>query len=673
MRENQKNSSAIKKTRRGIVLFIISVVAIFLLSACSAAAADSTSMTMKKDGSGQIHISFDKTLIADKAEAESAESFIAALVDQVDTMSGGTPQNHKLKLKSIDETADSFVAKIDLRRIYNLSGVGDFRFSDAAYYKGDSGDVAMLAGLQDGTGAAFSAINILNGKQIDPSISEGKIAINGIDAADGAQISCADIIENEKYLGKKDNNIFFFRAFDLEYINEIEITFAADIVAYSSEGITLVDKNTVRITPSTIRAKVKDVNNMTNIERDVSCFMGFVIIQPSPNSLLIGGFVVLGLGIGVLIFFAIKKKWFSKLFRTEKSRAAKKEKVSAQNEAATSVNSQNLASDVSTELTVKSEPPTPSGAAAQIPKISGSNFAQKLRRIKRDKSLYLLLLPGLVLLLIFNYTPMFGLILSFKEYDVGRGIFGSEWIGFDNFRTLFRAGGKMGLLFKNTVGLAALRFLVGWPASVILALLLNEVHNKVFKRTIQTASYLPYFLSWITISGILFNFLNDNGIVNRIFGIDHKWFVETDHWWGILTITSVWKGAGWGTIMFLAGLAGINSELYEASSIDGAGKLAQVFHVTLPGLMPVIGISLIMNMGNLVRDDFEQIIALVPTGGEIYSHTEVFGSYIFNAVSDSPRYYGVATAAGLFQSLLSMILVVGSNYIVKKTDNPAFF
>ncbi len=293
-----------------------------------------------------------------------------------------------------------------------------------------------------------------------------------------------------------------------------------------------------------------------------------------------------------------------------------------------------------------------------------------------DRNLELLDDSTFLLMAIFNYAPMAGIIVAFKNYTVDDGIFGSEWVGFSHFITLFtHPGAEFWMIFRNTVVMAALKFVFGFPASIILALMFNALQCRLFKRFAQTISYLPYFVSWVVISNIAYVFLSaDGGIINNILvasGAEKiRFYSEPKYWWGILTFTSVWKNVGWGTIVYLAAITGINPDLYEAASIDGASSWRKLWTVTIPGMMPVIGIQLILNMGNLIKDDFDQIYSMVM--GDNYSLrpvTEVFSSLVYRQLQGGVAGFSSATAVSFVQSIISLILVLGANAIVKKTDN----
>lgn len=293
-----------------------------------------------------------------------------------------------------------------------------------------------------------------------------------------------------------------------------------------------------------------------------------------------------------------------------------------------------------------------------------------LKYIKRNLDLYSMVIPGFVLMLIFCYIPMFGLIMIFKDFSPFYGIFGSEFIGFKNFTELFRHPFFMRML-TNTVGIAFLKFITGFPIGIAFALLLNELRKGLFKKTVQTVSYLPHFISWIVVSGMMFGLLSaEGGIFNRIIGwFGGKpvfWYSDAGKWWGILTVSSMWKGLGWGTIVYLAAISNINAELFEAAEIDGAGRFRKMIHVTVPGMMPIISLSLVFGLGGLIKDDFEQIYALVGENNLLSVRTDVFSTWIFKQATTNFKGYGVASALGFMQGIISLILMVLANRFVRK-------
>jgi len=302
-----------------------------------------------------------------------------------------------------------------------------------------------------------------------------------------------------------------------------------------------------------------------------------------------------------------------------------------------------------------------------------TNASKNLRHIKRNYQLYLMFVPGFVILALFAYLPMYGLILSFKQYTPRLGILHSPWVGWDNFKYGVATYGFWRLV-RNTLVLGLLKMIFAFPSSIILALLINELRVGPFKKTIQTLSYLPYFISWVIVASIMYLLLStDYGMLNNFLiklGIGKvDWYTSPQYWRAILTITTIWKNMGWGTIIFLAGLTAISPELYEASVCDGAGRWKQTLHVSIPGIMPVIAMSFILSISGIVRDDFEQVYALVGNSSELWKTVDVLGTWMYRGLRGSFTGWGEVTAVGLIQGLVSLILMLGANALIKRTDN----
>lgn len=293
-----------------------------------------------------------------------------------------------------------------------------------------------------------------------------------------------------------------------------------------------------------------------------------------------------------------------------------------------------------------------------------------LKRIVRDKYLYLMLLPAVAVMLIFKYLPMGGLLMAFEDYSPFKGIFGSKWVGFANFAKIFTQP-KFTTAIRNTLVVSLLDLVIGFPAPILLALLINELENKVFKRIVQTVSYLPHFLSWISVVGIVSILFGRDGIVNDIrialgaqerivFLAKQEWFI-----WFLLG-TMVWKETGWGTVIHLANLSSISPDLYEAANIDGANRLQQIRYITIPHMMPTVIVLLIFKMGTLFSSNFELIYGMQNP----YIDFEVISTIVFQTGIKTGN-YSVATAIGLMEGLVALILVLGSNWISKKVTGDA--
>ena len=295
-----------------------------------------------------------------------------------------------------------------------------------------------------------------------------------------------------------------------------------------------------------------------------------------------------------------------------------------------------------------------------------------LYRVKRDwvrnRSLYLLAIPVLLFYLLFHYKPMYGAIIAFKNYTPALGVEGSPWAGFTHFIRFFNSVYFVRLI-KNTLLLSIYNLIFGFPAPIILALLLNEVRSKKFKSLTQTITYLPHFISLIVVTGMLKDFSLTTGLFNDIielFGGTRTPLLQNPELYRpIYVASSIWQEVGWGSIIYLSALAGVDSQLYEAAQIDGAGKWKQLIHVTLPAIAPTIIIMLILKMGSIVSVDFEQVFLM--NNAMVRSHLEVFETYIYNnSIATGSTQYSYTTAIGMFKSVVNTGLVVLTNWITRR-------
>jgi putative aldouronate transport system permease protein len=295
----------------------------------------------------------------------------------------------------------------------------------------------------------------------------------------------------------------------------------------------------------------------------------------------------------------------------------------------------------------------------------------KLRRlgkeIVKNRYLYLLALPGLLFFLIFKYIPMFGVIIAFQNYSPFQGIANSEWVGFDHFQRFFSNPDFL-LLFRNTMGINLLNLVLFFPLPIIVALFLNEIRIESYKKLVQSIIYMPHFLSWVIISGLTFLlFSKGNGLVNQILvtlGFEKiDVLTNPDTFWIMIVIQSMWKEAGWGTIIFLAAIASVDPGLYEAARMDGAGRLRQIWHVTLPAIRGVIITMLILRLGHMMDVGFEQIFMMY--NGAVSQVAEVFDTYVYT-VGVKQGQFSYSTAAGLFKSVVGLTLVILSDKLAKK-------
>ncbi|MCI4127839.1 ABC transporter permease [Bacillus haynesii] len=297
-----------------------------------------------------------------------------------------------------------------------------------------------------------------------------------------------------------------------------------------------------------------------------------------------------------------------------------------------------------------------------------------LEAVKRDKWLYLLLVPGVLYFLIFKYWPMWGVLIAFKDYSPYLGFWQSEWVGFEYFKDFFMNPDFFRLL-RNTLMLAALDLIFAFPAPLIVALLLNELRHAIYKRCIQTFIYVPHFVSWTIVVSMTFVFFTvDTGVINKmlqsITGQEIAFLSDPEWFRPMIVLQSIWKETGWGTILFLAALASVDQEQYEAAVMDGAGRLRRMWHITLPAIRSTIVVLLILRIGSFLNIGFEQIFLM--TNSLNRSVAEIFDTYVY-VVGITQGAYSYSTAVGLFKSVVGIILIFGANYIAKKFDQDGLF
>ncbi len=304
-----------------------------------------------------------------------------------------------------------------------------------------------------------------------------------------------------------------------------------------------------------------------------------------------------------------------------------------------------------------------------LPRVKGKEPWYK--KYIKNYDLILLLLPGLLLLILFKYVPMYGLQIAFKDFRMMDGMWKSPWIGFDNFKWLFDQGG-FGRVFFNTLRINVLETIIGFVPPVLLAIFINEIKHRKFKRIVQTLTYLPHFFSWVILSGILTMIFSSTGPVNdfvkALCGKPIEFFADGSVFIAFLVGTHIWKGVGWSSILFLAAITGIDETLYDAASVDGAGRFKQIIHITLPCIIPTMVTVLILSIGTMLDAGFDQIYNLY--NPMVYDVADVIDTYVLRTMQGAD--YAVATAAGLFKSVIAFVLVVGTNKIVNKMSDDQY-
>lgn len=596
-----------------IITMILVLATLFLLFAgCS-----NVDVSFDRDGTGTATISISKE---EGMTIENVEQKVEEMFAGVKMMS----QNRDvLKLKSIKENNDGFQVKLSFRRIKYIDGVGQYNFMSHNDFLKELNKKSLISNWEKGKYKTIQNYDetIYNfNNQADAGRAFSPITY------DGKSLKAEDLIsEDSEYTNDKKGMIFTYFIVGLENVQSITYSFKGEIKIVGGKDVEIVDKNTVKVKPLKTDVMVTEQNegDIQIENRTVDCFAGYVYFIESADYTLMICLIVAGVVLTGLIVVGIWRGWFKKIWK-----------------------------------------------------------GQRCTLIRKNYSLYLMMIPAIVLLALFSYGPMTGIVLAFKDFNIDDGIWGSEWtgmFGFKHFHDVLTAPGtQFGMLVRNTIILAILKFIFGFLCAIVLAVLFNYLKNGLFKKTVQTISYLPYFLSWVVVSGIAYLFLAaDGGTLNQIVeafgGKPIQWYSEPKYWRAILTFTSVWKTVGYGTIVYLAAMTAIDPALYEAALIDGAGRVKQLVHVTLPGMFPVIGIQLIFSVGNLVKDDFDQIYTMTGQGNSsLIETTEVIGTLTFKAIGTVSA-YASAAAMGLMQSVVSLALVLASNLIVKRMGIQGMF
>lgn len=290
--------------------------------------------------------------------------------------------------------------------------------------------------------------------------------------------------------------------------------------------------------------------------------------------------------------------------------------------------------------------------------------------VRKNKWLYIFLLPGITFLLIFKYLPIFFNIIAFQDYNIAsgiKGLFTSRWVGLENFKYIFLESGDFWKVFRNTFVLSIYRLAWGFPAPIILALLLNEVKRIRFKKITQTIVYLPYFISWVVIAGMVQLLLAGDGAVNEILkalGMEPIKFMISNNWFRTIVVAStIYKEIGYASIIFMAALSGINEELYEAAGIDGAGRWKKILYITIPQLTPTIIVVFILQVGNVIKGGVDQVLLLY--NPMVYDVGDIIGTYVYRTGIREGR-FSYSTAIGLFESVIAITLMIITNKLAKK-------
>ena len=606
----------IKKNRIMLTVLtaiLLSVVAVIFVSGMAQKTTvyeDTTSVSMFSSGKTSITLDVEGSKLDEGLQDNT--SFAAYFQDYLDSINEKSGDTDFVMLDSCETTEQGFRVTVSTRRVDKLMGIGEFVYSEAG--KLLPADKESLEKYAKGT-VKMRVRRVYPGSETEEKLfyigysdfsKAQKLTISPVSAASGEKISYADFASDLTGSGRK---LVAFKMPDLSFISKMTVTFTGSIQYISSECISVIDENTVEITPISVNANIGKANGE---QITIPMMLGYVVYDEGITPVAVGVIILSIIWLAALI---ICFNFWSQ------DKVAKR-------------------------------------------KLAGE--------VKRYRMLYFMLIPGLALLIIFHYVPYFGLSAAFQDYSLIEGV-SSEWVGMKYFIRIFYANtDRIYRVFRNTIYISLLRVITNFPLILMYALFVYSLRNRRFKSVVQTVSFIPYFLSWTACSGFLYAIISDYGILNSILvklGFESvSWYGEADAWWGILSIASLWKGMGWGTLIYIAAMCNIDNELYEASSLDGCGAIRQMFTVTIPGIMPVVCLQLILDTASLMKDNYEQILALINGSTGLKDTTEVIGQISYDALRNSSG-YGSAVAYGLIQGVIGLILVFVSNKIVKKTDN----
>lgn len=630
-------------------------------------------------GSAKIRYSGKGTaafsVISDAAEQE----FRQAAQDYVDGFTVRSGESDMITLEDVTKTENGYKVEVSFRRLDKVKAMGEFFLQKTSSFVPETSETGEM--IRNWEAGMFAVTETIYYKSVAKSVDIDVTTVaDGLRlyTAGGKEIAVDELDAYAAGAGDKSTAAAFC-LLDVGCVESVTVSFPADIAYYAGGNMRLVNKNTVEMRPVFIEAEITSTEgNMIPETKDVGTIFGYVIYEKglSPAAIcgIVAACVILG---GLLAAFFV---YLVKLGKNVAPFAANGARGNVPGGNACGGATANVALTSATEISAAS------AAQAEMRTVRGVKEQSVLARgwkkflkgdfctgIRQHKLLYLLLLPAFLYVLIFCYLPMFGLVIAFQDYKILDGVFGSEFIGMKTFRKIFYAQIR-GLyrMFRNTIYISLIRIGTNFPLILVFTLLLNEVKNRRAKGVIQTISYIPNFISWIAVGGMAFNLLGENGTLNAIFvktlGHSFDFYGEPDYWWWILAASSLWKGMGWGTLIYMSALGSISDELYDACTIDGGGRFRQAFTVTIPGVMNVMMLQLILDISSIMGDNYEQIIAMTRSLDILYPTTSVVGTLAYNSVLGGGG-FSIATACGLIQGVIGLILVIFTNRIVKKTDN----
>lgn len=566
------------------------------------------------DGNLNINLVVDKIKVENKCD--NIDEFQTYFDNYLNELNQESTDNDFYKASQYADLGDAYKVVVSTRRIDKLKGLGDIRYAKGEhFFKNNNTNQDLITNRYNGliNSRLYRVYEDGSSKTFNfkftEQINQYKIRMKSHETD---QFLSLDNTLN--LLGKNDSQVVYFELVDFLLFDEISFEVNGQIKYYSNafnenddvvENIK-IDGNKVTLSPLSLKAVVD--GDMI----DANLLIGYFVFHQNPSPVVISLAIVGGIFFATIAYLGIFKGYFKKIFTPE-----------------------------------------------------------KLKKIWKFKTLYLLLVPAIGLLIFFRYMPMTYLVAGFMEYNPLEGL-SSEWIGLKYFQRILYAQNtpEMYRIFRNTIFISLIRIVSNIPFILFLALVINSMKHKRIKTIFQGLSMVPYFLSWVAVGGLFYSMLNsETGLVNRLFDLTTDWYTISDPWWSILSISSLWKGMGWSAIIYIAGMCKIDIEQYEAAKIDGCGPVRQALSVTIPGIMSIIALQMILDVANIMRDNYDQIYAMTNGSvmGPLQETVDVVGRIALTSLRDGN--FGSATAIGLIQGVIGFILVLLANHIVRKSDN----
>lgn len=640
-----------------------------------------------------------------KATAElivESEEDIADFTERLNRIVGGYNDNSGdddfIKVTSVNAATGGYRVGLKFRRIDKVKAMGDFGWNSLSTYVSYADNRKVLENFSDGNwGGTWSVYY------------EGKAgSVQLARRGDGqTQISPRDINGNEQEINtfldaaaqaKDADKMFMCRLVDVGNVTSLKITFPGTIRYYAGNSAAVVGKDTIELKPSEVQAQMvvrykmaADENGEESLAEEIlvnepiNAIMGYVVYEQSLSPSAIAGIVILSvIVVGGIAALAVYFTMRGKKVKAAAAQASASDGVVPQSSPAPQAENITDAGCALTENVshMQDEAAGRKGKKGETAVKERSDIrtgiesalqSKTFKNIVKCRWLYLIILPAVVLIFLFCYLPMAGIVIAFQDFNLLEGFAGSEWVGFKAFELVFVNPSTANYMaVRNTIYIAVIRIASNFPVILIFALLLHEISNRKARSAVQAISYIPAFISWIAVGGLANNlFTQDGGALNKILASlglpEVSWYNEPDYWWAILSVSSLWKGMGWGTLIYMSAMGAINSELYDACLIDGGGRFRQMTTVTIPGISNVIMLQLLLDVASIVRDDADQIMAMTNSSPALDRTTAVIGTTLISTITGGGN-YASATALGIVQGLVGLVLVLVMNSIVKKTE-----